>query len=155
MLNRTVPFLLPFISQFLSRADLPSSTHGPGSYDSYDQYPTENGSTIIAKPLTHPLVSNPVYEEYLHVAVACLLALVLVVLLGLIIRHYGLTLPSLTSFQRSKRHRSPAEDTESSPDTRQVVTGLGFGELEKAGGGGGLDSPELPEKPEAAHLKWR
>ena len=40
-------------------------------------------------------------------------------------------------------------------DTRQGVTGLGFGELEKAGGGGGLDDPELPEKPRAAHLKWR
>ena len=103
------------------------------------------------------LVNDPVYEEYLHVVVACLLALALIVLLGLIIRHYGLTLPSLTSSQRSKRHRSPAGDTESSPqpDTKQGVTGLGFGELEKkAGGGGGLDDPELPEKPEAAHLKW-
>ncbi|KAI0286854.1 kinase-like domain-containing protein [Russula aff. rugulosa BPL654] len=128
------------------------STHGPGSYDSYDQYPTENGSTIIAKPLKQPLVNNPVYEEYLHVAIACLLALVLIVLLGLIIRHYGLTLPSPTSFQPSKRHRSPAGDTESSrqSDAGHGLTGLGFGELEKAGGGGGLDDPELPEKPQAA-----
>jgi hypothetical protein len=113
---------------------------------------------IIARPLKQSLVTDPVYEEYLHVVVACLLALVLIVLLGLIIRHYGLTLPSLTSTVRSKRHRSPAGDTESSPpsDTRQGVTGLGLEELEKAGGGGGeLDDTELPEKPEAAHLKWR
>jgi hypothetical protein len=114
---------------------------------------------IIARPLKQPLVNNPVYEDYLHVVVACLLALVLIVLLGLVIRHYGLTLPSLTRFQRSKRQRSPAGDTESSPqsDTRQGVTGLGFEGLEKAvAEGGGLDDdPELPEKPEAAHLKWR
>lgn len=110
------------------------------------------------------MVDNLVYEDYLHVVVACLLALVLTVLLGLIIRHYGLTLPSLTRshWQRSKRHRSPAGDTESSPqsDTRHGITGLGFGELEKAAAvGGGLDDAELdtelPEKPETAHLKWR
>jgi hypothetical protein len=161
MPNRTVSFPLPFFSQLFSRADLPSSTHGPGSHDSFVQYPTENGSVIIARPTKQPMVNNPVYEDYLHVVVACLLALVLVVLLGLIIRHYGLTLPSLTRFQRSKRHRSPAGDTESSPqsDTRHGITGLGFGELEKAGGGGGgggggLDDAELPEKPEEAHLKW-
>lgn len=113
---------------------------------------------IIARPLKQPLVTDPVYEEYLHVVVACLLALVLVVLLGLFIRHYGLTLPSLTSFQRSMRHRSPAGDAESSPrsDTGQGVKGLGFEELEKtAAGGGELDDSELPEKPQAAHLKWR
>jgi hypothetical protein len=158
MPNRTVPFPLPFLSQLRSRVDIPSSTHGPSSHDSFVQYPTENGSTIIAKPLKQPLVDNTVYEDNLHVVVACLLALTLIVLLGLIIRHYGLTLPSLTRFQRSKRQRSPAGDTESSPrsDTKQGVTGLGFEELEKAvAGGGGLDDPELPEKPEAAHLKWR
>lgn len=160
MPNRTVPFPLPFFFQLLSlcRADLPSSTHGPSSHDSFAQYPTENGSMIIARPLKQPLVNNSVYEDYLHVVVACLLALVLIVLLGLVIRHYGLTLPSLTRFQRSKRQRSPAGDTESSPqsDRRQGVTGLGFEGLEKAvAEGGGLDDPELPEKPEAAHLKWR
>lgn len=114
---------------------------------------------IIARPLKQPIVTDPVYEDYLHVVVACLLALVLIVLLGLIIRHYGLTLPSLTSSQqRSKRRRSPAGDAESSPrsDTGHVVKGLGFEELEKtAAGGGELDDSELPEKPEAAHLKWR
>jgi hypothetical protein len=143
----------------------PSSTHGPGSYDSYDQYPTENGSIVIAKPLSQALVSNPVYEDYLHIAVACLLALALIVLLGLIFRHYGLTLPSLrtlTRLQRSKRPPlSPAGDTESSPqsDTRHGITGLGLEGLEeKTGGGGGLDDPEMmPEtlKPQAAHVKWR
>lgn len=151
-----VQYLFPYLPSLSSFPVLitPSSTHGPGSYDSYDQYPTENGSIVIAKPLKQPLVNNP---EYLHVLVACLLALALIVLLGLIIRHYGLTVPYLTRPQRSKRHRSPAGDTESSlnSDTRQGVTGLGFEELEKAGGGGGLGSPELPEKPEAAHLKWR
>jgi len=151
---------LPFFSQLFSRANLQSSTHGPGSHDSFVQYPTENGSIIIARPIKQPIVSNPVYEDYLHVVVACLLALALIVLLGLIIRHYGLTLvPSLTRFKRSKQHRSPAGDTESSPqsDTRPGITGLGFEGLEKAGGGGGggLDDAELPEKPEAAHLKWR
>jgi len=131
-----------FLSRLLSRADLPSSTHGPGSHDSFNQYPTANGSAIIAKPLKQPLVNTQVYEDYLHVVVACLLALALIVLLGLIIRHYGLTLPSLTHFQRSKRPRSPAGDAESSPrsDTRRGVTGLGFEELEeKAAGGGGLE----------------
>lgn len=48
---------------------------------------------------------------------------------------------------------------ESSPqsETRQGVTGLGFKGLEKEGGGGLDDpeSPELPEKPQEAHLKWR
>jgi len=107
-----------FFSQLPSRADLPSSTHGPGSFDSYDQYPTENGSTIIAKPLKQPLYSNPVYEDYLHVVVACLLAFALIVLLGLIIRHYGLTLPSLIRSQRSKRNRSPAGDTDRSDRRR-------------------------------------
>jgi hypothetical protein len=154
MPNRTVSFSLP---QLLSRhcADLPFSTHGPGSYDSYDQYPTDNGSVIIAKPIKLPLVNNPVYEDYLHVVVASFLALALIVLLGLIIRHYGLTLPSFTSSQRSMRHRSPAADTESSgqSDTVQGVTGLGFEGLEKAARG--LDDSELPEKPVAAYLKWR
>jgi hypothetical protein len=159
MPNRTVSFPLPFFSQLLSRADILSSTHGPSSQDSFVQYPTENGSTIIARPIKQPIANNPVYEDYLHVVVACLLAAALIVMLGLIIRHYGLTLPSLTRPQRSKRYRSPAGDTESSPqsNTRQGITGLGFEELEKAGGGGGggLDDAELPEKPEAAHLKWR
>ena len=157
MPNRTVSFPYLFFYLVLSRADLPSSMHGPGSFDSYDQYTTENSSIIIAKLLKQPLVNNPVYEEYLHVIVACLLMLALFVLLGLIIRHYGLALPSLTSSQRSKRHQSPAGDTESSRqlNTREGVTGLGFGEMEKAGGGGLDDSELLPEKPRAAHLKWR
>ena len=157
MPNCTVSFPLPLLSRLLSRTDIPSSTHGPGSHDSYDQYPTENGSIIVAKPLRQPLVSDPVYEDFLHVVVACLLALALIVLLGFIIRHYGLTLPSLTSSQRSRRHRSPAGDTESSPQsvTKQEGTGLGFEGLEKAAGGSELDDAELPEKPQAAHLKWR
>ena len=33
------------------------------------------------------------------------------------------------------------------------MTGLGFGGSEKVGGGE-LEESELPEKPEAAHLKW-
>ncbi len=153
------PYLSPLHSTLRCCADIPSSTHGPSSQDSFDQYPTENGSIIIAKPLKQLPVSNPVYEDYLHVVVACLLALVLTVLLGLIIRHYGLTLPSLTRSQRSKRrHRSPAGDTESSlqsPNTRQSLTGLGFEELEKTGDAG-LDDSEMPEKPQAAYLKsWR
>lgn len=73
--------------------------------------------------------------------------------MGLFIRHYGLTLPGLT---RLKRQRSPAKDTESSPqpETKKGVTGLGFEESEKVEESE-MDDSELPEKPEAAHLKWR
>ena len=79
--------------------------------------------------------------------------LLLTVLLGLVIRHYGLTLPALTRSQRSKRQRLPAGDAESSPEpsTGRSGVGLGFGESEKVG----LDESELPEKPRAAVLKWR
>ncbi|KAF8481009.1 hypothetical protein DFH94DRAFT_438041 [Russula ochroleuca] len=159
-LNCTVSLVLTFLF-FTScaccpRADLPPSSHGPSSQASYDQYPTGGGSIVIAKPLNQPPVNNPVYDDYLHVAVACLVALLLTVLLGLVIRHYGLTLPGLTRSQRSKRQRSPAGDTESSPqpETRKAVTGLGFEESEKVEESG-MDDSELPEKPEAAHLKWR
>jgi hypothetical protein len=150
-------FVLPFLV-FIScvccpRADLPRSSHGPSSQASYDQYPTESGSIIIAKPLNQPPVNDPVSDDYFHVAVACLVALILTILLGLVIRHYGLTLPGLT---RSKRQRPPAKDTESSPqpETRKRVTGLGFEESEKVEESG-MDDSELPEKPEAAHLNWR
>ena len=60
MPNHTVTFPYLFFYLLLSRADLPSSTHGPGLFDLYDQYLTEN-SSIIAKSLKQPLV-NPVYS---------------------------------------------------------------------------------------------
>lgn len=63
--------------------------------DTFIQTFTDNGSLIItAKPVEHPQDNDPYFEDNLHVIFGCSLALLLVTLLGLFIRHYGLTLPS-------------------------------------------------------------
>lgn len=95
------------------RADPLPSSHGPFSEGSYDQYPTEEGSVVIAKPVQRALANNPHFGDYLHVGVACLAALLLIILLGLFIRRNGVTLPAQTRYKRSKRLLSPAGDTES------------------------------------------
>ncbi|KAF8484851.1 hypothetical protein DFH94DRAFT_679428 [Russula ochroleuca] len=102
-------------------------SHGPFSEGSYDQFPIEDGSVVIAKPVDRALVNNPLYGDYLHVGVACLVGLVLTVLLGLLIRRNGLTLPAVR-FKRLKRQRYPAGDTETG---YEGVTDLGFEESEK------------------------
>jgi hypothetical protein len=96
-------------------------SHGPFSEGSYDQFPIEDGSVVIAKPVDRALVNNPLYGDYLHVGVACLVGLVLTVLLGLLIRRNGLTLPAVR-FKRLKRQRYPAGDTESTVSGRGLIT---------------------------------
>jgi len=110
------------------------------------EYPAEGGKTIAVKPLEKPAIDDPAFEDYVHIVIACTLALVLATLLGLFIRHYGLTLPSLSSSKRSKSDRAPPGDTENDPKSnagRGGVVGIGIDEWEK-----GL------EKPAAVHLKW-
>jgi hypothetical protein len=110
------------------------------------EYPAEGGKTIVVKPVEKPPIDNPAFEDYVHIVIACTLALVLTTLLGLFIRHYGLTLPSLSSSKRSKSNRAPPGDTENYPKpdaSRGGVVGIGIDEWEK-----GL------EKPAAVHLKW-
>jgi hypothetical protein len=118
--------------------------------ESFVQYPTEGGTLIVAKPLEKAAIDNPGFEDYVHVVVACTLALLLATLLGLFIRHYGLTLPPLTRSERSKPKRTPAGDAENDPQTEasRGVVGMGIDKWEKEG----LES--LPEKPAAVHLKW-
>ena len=63
--------------------------------DSFIQSYTNKGSlNITAKPVEHPQAIDPDFEDHLHVIVACSLTLLLVTLMGLFIRHHGLTLPS-------------------------------------------------------------
>jgi hypothetical protein len=115
------------------------------------EHPVEGGKNIIAKPLEKTPVDNPAFEDYVHIVVACTFALVLATLLGLFIRQYGLRLPSLTSSERSKSDRAPAEDAENNPKPnagRGGVVGIGIGKWEKEGLEG------LPEKPLEVHLKW-
>lgn len=110
------------------------------------EYPTDGGKTIVVKPLEKPQIDNPAFEDYIHIVIACTLALVLATLLGLFIRHHGLTLPSLSSPKRSKSDRAPPGDTESDPKPnagRGGAVGMGIDEWEK-----------VIEKPAAVHLKW-
>jgi len=91
--------------------------------DSFTQSYTNNGSIIItAKPLEHPQVNDPYFEDNLHVIIACSLALLLVTLMGLFIRHHGLTLPSTSS----QLQRTPIMETVE----KGGVSGLGFSHLE-------------------------
>jgi hypothetical protein len=117
------------------------------------QHPAEGGKIIVVKPLENPPIDNPAFEDYVHIVVACTLALVLATLLGLFIRHFGLTLPSLTSPERSRSNRAPAGDTENDPkvDGGRGVVGIGIDKWEKEGVEG---LRALPERPAAVHLKW-
>ena len=103
------------------------------------EYPAEGGKIIVARPLEKPPIDNPAFEDNVHIVVACTLVLVLATLLGLFIRHYGLTWS-----ERSKSDRAPAGDTENGPKPNVGVVGIGIDQWEK----------ELPEKPAAVHLKW-
>ena len=54
--------------------------------DTFIQTFTDNGSLIItAKPVEHPQVNDPYFEDNLHVIFGCSLALLLVTLLALFI----------------------------------------------------------------------
>ena len=89
--------------------------------DSFVQSYTNNGSILItAKPVKQPQVY---LEDNLRVIVACSLALLLVALLGLFIRHHGLTLPSTNS----QLQRTPRSNTE---EKNGGISGLGFSHLE-------------------------
>ena len=121
--------------------------------ESFVQYPTDGGTLIVAKPLEKAPIDNPVFEDYVHVVVACTLALLLATLLGLFIRHYGLTLPQLSRSERSNPKRTPAGDAENDPqiEANRGVVGIGIDKWEEKEGLGSLG---LPEKPAAVHLKW-
>lgn len=102
--------------------------------DSFVQSYTNNGSILItAKPVKHPKV-DPYLEDNLRFIIACPLVLLLVALLGLFIRHHGLTLPSTNSHIQ----RTPRTDTE---EKKGGVSGLGFSHLESVA------------VPPAAHVK--
>jgi hypothetical protein len=144
------------------RADEISNADALKWQDSFDHYRTNDGGTVVvAKPLEQPLDRNPAFEDYLHVAVACSLAVLLAAVLGLLIRHYGLTLIR-SERSNSSRRPPPARDAENHPrpNANLNLGGLGFefvGSAEKVPGTGGGGRPGLYglEKPEAAHLKWR
>ena len=111
--------------------------------DSFIQSYTDDGSIIItAKPVEHPQVIDPDFEDHLHVVVAYSLALLLVTLLGLFIRHYGLTLPPTSS----QLQHIPSTDTEDRTPIcgKEAVSGLGFTHLE---------SPASVRVPPAARVK--
>ena len=115
------------------------------------EYLADGGKVIVAKPPETSPIDNPAFEDYVHIVVACTLALVLATLLGLFIRHHGLTLPPLTSSKRSKSNKALAGDAENDPKTnasRGGLVGIGIDMWEKEGVEG------LPEKPAAVHLKW-
>ena len=131
------------------------------SQESFVQYSTEGGTVIVAKPLKKAPVYNPAFEDYVHVVVACTLALLLATLLGLFIRHYGLTLPALgrPGDRSTNSNRGLAGDAENDPQqnaSRGGLVGIGIDKWEKGGLelGGGIDVSDLPERPAAVHLKW-
>ncbi|KAI9454894.1 hypothetical protein BJY52DRAFT_1282599, partial [Lactarius psammicola] len=119
------PLFLPFLCS-KAYPQWPSYSRNPVlANDSFIQSYTDNGSIIItAKPVEHPQVIDKGFEDQLHVIVACSIALLLVTLLGLFIRHYGLTLPQL--------QHTPSTDTEDQTPIRgkEAVFGLGFSQLE-------------------------
>lgn len=119
-----------------ARPDSPPSPDDVDPQGAFDRYRTGNHTVIIAKPIYQPPAYNVALEDYLHVVIACSLALLLATLLGLFIRHYGLALRPVKLRLRAKLSRAQAGDTE-----RNVSQGQG-------------GVAELPEKPAAAHLKW-
>jgi len=144
-------FLLSIPCSFV-RADSPSSPDNPDPDGSFIQYSTEHGRVIVAKPEHQRLTDDPTFEDLLHVMVACLLALLLTTVMGLFIRHYGLSLRSFTRPGRTKPPSPAARDAEKhlGPHLNsQGRVGLGMKVLD------GLDDSELPERPRAAYLKWR
>ncbi len=118
------------------------------SQESYVEYSTDGGTVIVAKPLDKTPIYDPAFEDYVHVVVACALALLLAALLGLFIRYYGLTLPALRRSDRSNSNRGLAGDAEQ-PNWSRGLVGIGIDEWEKGVFGGGM-----PERPAAVHLKW-
>jgi hypothetical protein len=135
-----------------SRADGESNTISDDhqSQESFVQYRTEGRMIIVAKPLEKVPIENPAFEDYVHVVVACTLALVLATLLGFFIRHYGLTLPAFSRSERSNANRGAPGDAENDPQmtASQGLAGIGFDKWAK------MDESDLPEKPAAVHLKW-
>jgi len=125
------------------------------SQESYVGYSDEGGTIIVAKPLDKAPIYNPAFEDYVHVVVACALALLLATLLGLFIRRHGLTLPALRrSDDRSNSNRGLAGDAEQ-PNGGRGLVGIGIDKWEKGVFGGEIiDGSELPERPAAVHLKW-
>jgi hypothetical protein len=118
------------------------------SQESYVEYSDEGGTIIVAKPLDKTPIYNPAFEDYVHVVVACAIALLLAILLGLFIRHYGLTLPALRrSDHRSNSNKGLAGDAEQPNGT----VGIGIDKWEKGVFG---DGSGLPVRPAAVHLKW-
>ena len=120
------------------------------SQESFVQYSTEGGTVIVAKPLEKAPIYNPPFEDYVHVVVACTLLLLLATLLGLFIRHYGLTLPALGRSDQSNSNRGLAGDAENDPQSNvsRGLVGIGIDKWEK------IDGSDLPERPAAVHLKW-
>ena len=137
---------LAFLQISLSNA----RTHHPSrsvvldEQDSFIQYSTDSGKIIIAKPLHQPHGGDPAFEDFLHVIIACSLALVLATLLGLVIRHYGLTWPTLSERQVA-RYRRRATDTEN-VNEKEIGLGFGFDVME---------GTSKVVKPAGAYLKWR
>ncbi|KAH9982298.1 kinase-like domain-containing protein [Lactifluus volemus] len=115
------------ISLSSARAHHPSRSVVPDEQDSFVQYSTDSGKIIIAKPLHQPQGGDPASEDF-HIIVACSLALVLATLLGLVIRHYGLTWPTLSERSVDSPHSDPEEFY-----VKQDRIGKGsFGEVFKA-----------------------
>jgi hypothetical protein len=122
--------------------------------DSFVRYSSNNGTIIIAKPLDQAQVVDPIFEDYLHIIIACSLALVLATLLGLVIRHYGLTLPQLS--ERATTHYTRAADTnDHSPvDRNEAVADLSEKVLGRSEGSPKFEG-DMVAKPAAVYLKWR
>jgi hypothetical protein len=159
MYQDTQRYYIFFLTALLSIPGSYAQTDGVTNADdlhpqeSYVEYSDEGGTIIVAKPLNKAPIYNPAFEDYVHVVVACALALLLATLLGLFIRRYGLTLPALRRFDRSNPNRGLARDAEQPNGSRGLV-GIGIDEWEKGGFGGGIDGSELPVRPAAVHLKW-
>jgi hypothetical protein len=141
-----------------ARTNRPSRSNAPDTQDSFVRYSSDNGTIIIAKPLDQAQVVDPVFEDYLHIIVACSLALVLATLLGLVIRHYGLKLPQLSE-RPATPHTRAADTNDRSPMNRnEAGADFDFNTSEKALGrseGSPKFGDDMVAKPAAAYLKWR
>ena len=148
--------LLLSIPRSYAQTDGVTNSDDLHSQESFVQYSTEGGTVIVAKPLDKAPIYNPAFEDYVHVVVACTLALLLATLLGLFIRHYGLTLPALGRSDQSNSNRGLVGDAENDPQSNasRGLVGIGIDKWEKEGLGGGMDGSDLPERPAAVHLKW-